>query len=523
MTLQNGYVIQDLDDGTRHLVIICEGSVNVVNLPEDYANYPSGEYDTSMKPIEPEPAPPAPTETRDRSTVVLTTEQIGRTQHLTAEGYLLCMDVRIARVGDMLYLPGEVPEISPASGQPFTVVTRDAQELFSEETIASFLGKSVTNEHPDEMLDTTNHKRHSCGHAVDVRRGEGLDEGFLLADLLITDAQAIKDAQGKKKEVSCGYHAEYQEIRPGYGRQYTIRGNHIALVMRGRGGPSCAIQDSEKDVSMPAEKTKPRPWRDRLRAAFQTKDEAAFEAELEASKQDPDAPPSKEVVDEDEDVDPVEAMEKRLDAIEARIQALEDGEKGEAKTPTTDEKADDEDEKKSDEKDDEKSDEKKDDDEDEDEKSDKKGETKDSAALSAEHLQTVAYAEILAPGLKLPTFDASTQATKTSDALTSLRRRALAAALANPERSKLIAPMVGTRTKDVATLSSADVSTLFVASAEVVKMANRQDKKPGETPTLDARHPSGGHTPASYQKLIESKRKETAEGSARPAQPRRTN
>ena len=38
-----------------------------------------------------------------------TQEQLGETQSLTPEGFLLCENVPLARIGEMLYADGEVP------------------------------------------------------------------------------------------------------------------------------------------------------------------------------------------------------------------------------------------------------------------------------------------------------------------------------------------------------------------------------------------------------------------------------
>ena len=177
----------------------------------------------------------------------------------TPEGYLVCPSVPIARTGVQEYLPedfGDDPPVEPGPDGVILVV-RTEEEVFAPATIASFEGKSVTLLHPEPAPDPDvpdvnpdNWRNLTCGVAMNVRRGPGLPGGtggqadLLLADLLITDAEAIDAVKSRElRELSCGYDAQYEEIRPGVGRQINIVGNHIALVPRGRAGARVAIRD----------------------------------------------------------------------------------------------------------------------------------------------------------------------------------------------------------------------------------------------------------------------------------------
>ena len=71
------------------------------------------------------------------------------------EGYLLCLNVPVARTGVQEYLPEELG--LPGNGPPgnsemFVPVYRPPEEVFSPETIASFEGMPVTNDHPPDGL-----------------------------------------------------------------------------------------------------------------------------------------------------------------------------------------------------------------------------------------------------------------------------------------------------------------------------------------------------------------------------------
>ena len=167
--------------------------------------------------------------------------QIGRTQSLTPEGYLLCRGVAIARTGELRYHESELPVDPDPAGM--ITITRSPEEVFSPTTIASFEGKPVTIEHPDEFVNPSNWREHEVGTVSNVRRGEGIEDDMLIADLLVKDADAIEHVRRDRPEVSCGYESEYEQTAPGYAVQRSIVGNHVALVDRGRAGPRCAIRD----------------------------------------------------------------------------------------------------------------------------------------------------------------------------------------------------------------------------------------------------------------------------------------
>lgn len=159
----------------------------------------------------------------------------------TPEGFLICEAVPITRAGDLLYNPSETPV---TAGDGPTVISRTVEDIHDPATIASFEGKPVTINHPDDFVTPDNWRELAVGIVQNVRPGEGEDEDKLLADLLITDFEAIQAVKSKRlREVSCGYEAEYVEEAPGRGRQEGIIGNHVALVTSGRCGSECAIFD----------------------------------------------------------------------------------------------------------------------------------------------------------------------------------------------------------------------------------------------------------------------------------------
>lgn len=403
----------------------------------------------------------------------LTNEQLGPKQSLTSEGYLLCEETPIARIGNQLYAGIELPDLEDKDG--VIEVERNADVVFSPETMAGFRGKPVTIEHPPELVTPLTWKTYAKGTAHNVRQGEGNQSHLLLADLLITDQELIDKIRKKELvEISCGYDAEYEQIAPGRARQSTIVGNHVAFVESARCGPVCSVQDSGKligETKMAVKLTKS-VMADKLRKLFNTRDSEGLEKVLDelpdgAGGDDKDthvhihmggAEPVKPAgtTDEEETAgkgdDPVlAAIAKVAAAVETlgqRVSALESGKTTdseekvppEAKTTDADEK--DPPEAKM---------------------------TGDSASLVTEFQDAKSRAEILAPGIKFPTFDAKADLKTSVDALCSFRRRALTVALAG-EHEDLVKAVTGDA--DVAKLTCDSAKAFFNAASELVKSKN---------------------------------------------------
>ncbi len=172
----------------------------------------------------------------------------------TVEGYLICRNVPIARTGRQEYFARELM----LDGDPERPVSVDRrpEDVFAPAVLASFEGKPVTDGHPPENVGPENYAAYTRGHVQNVRR-EG---DFIIADLYINDKALASDIQcGVKREVSCGYTCNYVPDGAGY-RQERIRGNHVAVVPRGRAGHDVAIQDAaaqaEKGLKQMKKETK---------------------------------------------------------------------------------------------------------------------------------------------------------------------------------------------------------------------------------------------------------------------------
>ena len=168
----------------------------------------------------------------------------------TVEGFLICRNVPIARTGTMQYLACELG----LEGNEWVTVSRSPEEVFSAAALSSFEGKPVTDEHPPDLIRSDSYVLYAKGHAQNIRKGEGEWEGHVLADLHIQDEALIREIQGGKREISCGYECNYVKEEDGSYSQHQIRGNHVAVVACGRAGERVAILDSEAMKQQKAKK-----------------------------------------------------------------------------------------------------------------------------------------------------------------------------------------------------------------------------------------------------------------------------
>lgn len=160
----------------------------------------------------------------------------------TPEGFLICKDVPIARTGPQDYLARELM----LDGDPDRVITvqRYPEDVFEDATLASLEGKPVTDGHPPGNVGPENYAAYTKGHVQNVRR----DGDYIVADLYINDANLANEVRNNvKREVSCGYLCNYVPDGTGY-KQSRIRGNHVAVVPKGRAGAAVAIKDAAPEA-----------------------------------------------------------------------------------------------------------------------------------------------------------------------------------------------------------------------------------------------------------------------------------
>lgn len=167
---------------------------------------------------------------------------ISPNQTETQEGFLICRNVPIARTGTQDYLARELQ----LDGDPerTILVNRLPEDVFEAATLASFEGKPVTDGHPPENVSPENYASYAKGHVQNVRK----QGDYIVADLYVNDAALASDIRNAvKREVSCGYLCNYEPDGTGY-KQTHIRGNHVAVVPKGRAGATVAIKDAAPEA-----------------------------------------------------------------------------------------------------------------------------------------------------------------------------------------------------------------------------------------------------------------------------------
>ena len=179
------------------------------------------------------------------------------------EGYRIYKNVPIARTGSQQYLgreikknPGYKPEWGITDDEMVTVY-RPIEEVTAPETLASFEGKSVLDEHPADpqiLVDALDeYEGVSKGHGQNVRIGEKITEGEfagetpLLADLHVKHPDLNVKVDSGVRDVSCGYTFRLGKDEAGRYIMTQIRGNHIAIVPKGRAGSDVGIKDSKPE------------------------------------------------------------------------------------------------------------------------------------------------------------------------------------------------------------------------------------------------------------------------------------
>lgn len=440
-----------------------------------------------------------------------TSEQLGPNQALTPEGFLVCTDVPVARTGSMMYGANEVPV---ASGRDGTItIHRDEDAVFHDNFLASLLAKPVVNDHPPTDVTPENYKKYEIGVGINPRRGSGMQSDLILMDLVIRCPDAIDDVKLGKRQISLGYDADYEEIKPGEGRQVNLIGNHIALVPEGRCGSRCAIGDKQTlngETKMAAKKTTLDRILDRVKRAFKDQDEEQMQDAIEEVKEKMKDAPADEGsepsdgshvhvhLDSDKarfsDDDHEEAMKKNdADHAEfrARLDALEGKKTKDDTEALKEEEMKDAESEKEDKKDEEVKDKVKDDEPEPEAKEDLKEEApegtgdmamkaKDSAFMQESFQETLALAEILSPGIQIPTFDYNASPTKTLDSICALRRSALDSAYKTEDGKEIISQLTGSRELKLEGMKCNQVRTIFRAAASMKKTVNKMHRTTGD-------------------------------------------
>ena len=379
----------------------------------------------------------------------------------------------------MIYSPDEV-SVSPGP-QGYVKSFREEDEVFRPETIASAQGKPVTDDHPSDDVTPETWKELTHGIAMNIRRGTGAMDDLLLADFLVTTPEGIEAIQSGKREVSCGYDADYEETAPGVGKQTNIIINHIALVENGRCGPRCAISDHQptvKEKQMAVKKSKSKIL-DTLMKAFKAKDaeeveklasEVADEGEaITGGEEGGDThihihaggeQPAPNVETQDDEPDLATHIEQnaaehaemmsRIEALEQALSSMSGGTDDEDDPELQEQMADEVPE----------------------DLKEEAAKAKDSAYLADSYKDTVALAEILVPGIKMPTFDRAAKPGDSFRKICGLRRQALDLAWHQPATRGIIEDLLGGKDLDTKRMTCDGARTLFRSAAAMARSAN---------------------------------------------------
>lgn len=150
----------------------------------------------------------------------------------------LRVDGHLARTGVQIYLNPDGTERREY---------RPPEEVFRADSLSSFALVPVTDDHPPTMLDARNCRMHAVGSVGESVRADG---NHVMATLAVFDADTIAKMEAGKVDLSCGYEADIidesgvtPEGEPYDSIQRNIRGNHVAIVDRGRAGSARVRMD----------------------------------------------------------------------------------------------------------------------------------------------------------------------------------------------------------------------------------------------------------------------------------------
>lgn len=391
----------------------------------------------------------------------------------TPEGFLLCRNIMLTHTGALKYGPTEHP-FGDDVGE--VIMKREPEDLFSDATLASFEGKDITIQHPEDFVSPENYQELTHGVLLNVRKGkeeievEGEKVLPMMGDALIKSKEAIEAVKAGLREVSLGYDAFWELIKDGEGRHSKIVGNHCALVDEGRAGKHCAITDSKKGEQNMFTKEQ----FEKFKTLFKGKslDEVMKEKEDEEKKAK-DAEEAEKAKKEKEEADKkasdsekVEALSKDVAELKKSIGDLLEAIKGKKEEESKDEEDSEEseevvaeDEESEDE--DEESEDEGSEEELEEEKAKKEKKTGDAALLSK--------AEILAPGIK-----------NGKD----IKKNALATAYKTADGKKIIDTLTGG--KKLSEISGDAETAIFNAASEMMKAKRVKDHAAERVTTIDS-------------------------------------
>lgn len=165
---------------------------------------------------------------------------------LTPEGYLVAV-AKIARIGIQEYT------------NPDGTIRREfrpPEEVANRDSLKTLCDLPISIEHPPVMLDSSNARQFAVGWNGSV----SYDNGFVSTKVKLIDKESVKDAlDGERIELSVGYLTKL-DWTPGTweGQNYDavqrqIKGNHIALTVKARGGSDLRLYPGSTQIHQDSE------------------------------------------------------------------------------------------------------------------------------------------------------------------------------------------------------------------------------------------------------------------------------
>lgn len=161
---------------------------------------------------------------------------------VTKDGYLV-VPATISKVGVFDYHASELGLQEMAVKK----VARTENSLFSDRTLASFEGVPLTIGHPAQGVNAKNWKELSVGVVRNVKRVNDT----LVAEAWVYDEDAIKLIQDEGiEELSCGYDCDIvtTAVQDADFEMSPMIGNHVAIVAKGRCGPTVKFADEDRTI-----------------------------------------------------------------------------------------------------------------------------------------------------------------------------------------------------------------------------------------------------------------------------------
>ena len=163
--------------------------------------------------------------------------------------YLLIEDNIVARTGIQKYTKRE---LGLGDSNEVINVMRKSEDIFDDDSIASYNQSPITIYHPKQFVDSGNHDKLAVGDLPKAVSDQA--NGVIRADLIVKTKKGLQAINDGLTQLSMGYTANIvlqdgvtDDGTPYQAIQKNIRINHIALVPKGRAGIA-QLSDSVMDI-----------------------------------------------------------------------------------------------------------------------------------------------------------------------------------------------------------------------------------------------------------------------------------